>query len=83
MKVRYVGPTIGCMTLTSDKVYEVLAVENYMLRIADDDPNEPDGYLYDPVLPGDSSGDTTGRWEIVEDDENGTLARTIREAAEA
>ncbi len=79
MKVRYIGETIGVFNLTSNKVYEVLGYEPDlgMLRILDDDPNDNEGYLYDCVEPGDISGTITGRWEIVEDDENETLRKAI------
>jgi len=77
MKARYVGATIGVMTLTSNKIYDILRVEEDMFRVVDDDPNEPEGYLYDPVNPGNVSGTVFGKWEIVEDDENGILRRTI------
>ncbi|GHU37026.1 hypothetical protein FACS1894105_08380 [Clostridia bacterium] len=36
------------------------------------------GYLYSPINPAPLDGSSPGgRWEIVEDDENGTLAKAI------
>lgn len=78
MKARYIGPIIGVFTLTSNKIYTILGVEEEMLRVIDDDPNDPDGCLYDQVEPGNLSGTLTGRWEIVEDDDKGTLAKAIK-----
>lgn len=78
MKARYLGPKIGAMMLTPNKIYTILGVEEEMLRVIDDDPNDPDGCLYDPVEPGNLSGTLTGRWEIVEDDDKGTLAEAIK-----
>lgn len=77
MKLRYIGPDIGVMTLTNNKIYAVLGIEDGMFRVMDDDPNEPGGYLYDPVEPGEK-----GRWEVVEDDAGKSLANTIRKYTE-
>lgn len=57
-----------------------------MLRIIDDEgpdywekrSNEPDGYLYSPINPAPLDGSSPGgKWEIIEDDERGTLAKII------
>lgn len=92
MKVKYLGETFGSGTgLTDGVVYECLGVEDGadfgpMLRIIDDEgpdywekrDNEPDGYLYFPTNPGPLDGSSPGgRWEIVQDDEQGSLARVI------
>ena len=91
MKVRYVGETFGCLELTDGKVYECLGVEDggdfgLMLRIIDDegpaywetDENEKDGYLYSPTNPRPIDGSSPGgKWEIVEDDEKGSLKKAI------
>jgi len=79
MKAKYIGPNVGAMMFTSDKIYTILGVEEGMFRVVDDDPNEPTGYLYDPVEPGNISGTITGKWEIIEDDEKETLRKTIEE----
>jgi len=92
MKVRYVGETFGAVSLTNGVVYECLGVEDGgefgpMLRIIDDEgldyweklDNEPDGYLYSPNNPAPLDGSSSGgRWEIVEDDENGSLSKVIK-----
>jgi len=57
-----------------------------MLRIIDDEgrnypgnEDEPEGYLYSPTNPAPLDGSSPGgRWEIVEDDEFGTLAKAIK-----
>lgn len=88
MKVRYIGNTFGggYCGLTNGKVYECLGVEFECLRIIDDEgysywtkePGEREGYLYDAKAPQPLDGETTpGRFEIVEDDENGTLQKAI------
>lgn len=72
MKLRYVGPSFGVDGLTNGRIYQCLAVENGLLRIIDD---SDDDYLYS-IIPGpmwDSS--IQGQWEIIEDDENRTLAK--------
>lgn len=77
MKVRYKGPTFGggVLGLTNGKVYECTGVECDLLRIIDD---EGEGYLYSASAPAPLNGKTPpGKWEIVEDDENGTLARLL------
>ena len=94
MKVKYIGESFGAGAgLTNDVVYECLGVEDGgdfgpMLRIIDDEgpdywekrDNEPDGYLYSAYNPAPLGGSSLGgRWEIVEDDENGTLAKAIYE----
>lgn len=77
MRVRYIGESFGVDGLTSGKVYDVVAFEewNGLLRVIDDSDED---YLYSVVNPAplDGSG-AGGYWEIVEDDERGTLARAI------
>lgn len=88
MKVRYIGDTFGggYCGLTSGKVYECLGVELGFLRIIDDEgyaywekaPGEQEGYLYDAKKPQPLDKETApGRFEIVEDDEYGTLQKAI------
>lgn len=80
MKVKYIGETFGggYTGLTDGKVYECTDVEYDLLRIIDD---EGEGYLYSSKSPGPLNGSSpTGRWEIVEDDQNGTLKRLIPES---
>ena len=62
-----------------------------MLRIIDDDlddwnydsrPDWKQGYLYSPYNPAPLNGSSPGGyWEIVEDDENGTLKKIMGNAA--
>lgn len=77
MKVKYIGPTFGALSLTSDAVYECLGVEcdGAALRIVDDSEED---YLYSTSNPAPLDGSSPGgRWEIVEDDVKGTLARLL------
>lgn len=73
MKVRYIGESFGVESLTNGKEYEVIAIEEDMLRIIDDSGED---YLYSISKPC-SLEDTTkcGKWEIVEDNENKDLER--------
>lgn len=77
MKVRYKGPTFGggFLGLTDGKTYECVGVEYDLLRIIDD---EGEDYLYSASAPAPLNGKTKpGKWEVVEDDEQGTLSRLI------
>lgn len=77
MKVRYVGESfgLGVVGLTDQKVYECIGVEYDLLRIIDD---EDEDYLYSSINPAPLDRSSPGgRWEIVEDDENGTLFRLL------
>lgn len=78
MKVKYVGPNIGVTMLTNGKIYDVLGTEEGMLRVKDDDPDDDTGYLYDPINPGTTDGEITGKFVIIEDDEKGTLSKLIK-----
>ena len=64
MKIKYIGPSFGVDSLTSDKIYEAVE-ENGLYRVIDDSGED---YLYSkenpPPLDGSSSG---GKWEIVEE----------------
>lgn len=78
MKAKYIGESFGIDGLTNGKVYEIVCVEEDIgaLRVIDDSDED---YLYSPKHPRpvavpDHPG---GRWEIVEDDENGTLKKAI------
>lgn len=80
MKVKYIGETFGggYTGLTNGKVYECIGIEYDLLRIIDD---EGEDYLYSSKSPGPLNGSSpTGRWEIVEDDQSGTLKRLIPES---
>lgn len=88
MKVKYIGQTFGIFGLTNGKIYECTEVDEDTgaLRIIDDegpaywetDENEKDGYLYSPTNPRPIDGSSPGgKWEIVEDDEKGSLKKAI------
>lgn len=75
MRVKYVGESFGVTGLTNNKAYECLGVEPPFLRVVDD---EEDDYLYPIVNPGPMTDPNwVSRWEIVEDDEAGTLAKAL------
>lgn len=75
-KVKYVGESFGVDSLTDSNIYNVLEViDDDLIRIVDDSGED---YLY-PIrnprpLDGSSKG---GRWEVVKDDEKGTLKKAI------
>ena len=78
MKVKYIGTSFEVDGLTNGKVYEVVELDEFSgaLRVIDDSDED---YLYSPKHPRpvavpDHPG---GHWEIVEDDENGTLKKAI------
>lgn len=76
MKVKYIGKSFGIEGLTNNKIYEVIAIENDMLRIIDDSGED---YLYSikkPCSLEDSS--KCGKWEIIEDNGNKDLERVIK-----
>lgn len=75
MKVRYIGPSFGAVSLTSNQVYQCVGVEYGLLRIVDDSGED---YLYSAINPAPLDRSAPGgRWEIVEDDENRTLQGLI------
>ena len=78
MKVRYVGTGFGIDSLTNGEIYKVLGYEPDLgwLRVVDDSGED---YLYDakhprPIANPNHPG---GRFEIIEDDEKGTLKKAI------
>lgn len=79
MKVKYVGPNLGATGFEGGGVYEVLQVDELTgaLRIIDES-GEPEGYLYHPKEPAMLDVSCTGaHFEIVEDDEQGSLYQAI------
>lgn len=73
MKLKYVGESFGVDSLTDGKIYDCVGVENGMLRIIDDSEED---YLYSAVNPRPLDGSSKGgKWEIVEDDKEKTLAK--------
>lgn len=73
-QVRYTGDSFE--DITSDKVYDVLAIEGPFLRIVDDEEMD---YLYSIINPAplDMSSEG-GVWQIIKD-ENGILAQKFKE----
>ena len=58
-----------------EKPMNAWGVEYDLLRIIDD---EGEDYLYSASAPAPLNGKTKpGKWEVVEDDEQGTLSRLI------
>lgn len=77
MKVKYVGESFGVLGLRDGKTYECLGEEYGLLRVIDES-EEDDGVLYSATNPRPLVGpEPGGRFEIVEDDEQGTLRKAI------
>lgn len=77
MKVRYVGKSFGVDGLTDQRVYAVLGVDHLTgaLRLVDDSGED---YLYNPQSPKPNGAkEAFGRFEVIEDDDIGTLRRII------
>lgn len=71
MKVKYIGESFGIGALTNGKIYECLGLDSGMLRVVDDSEED---YLYSAINPRPLDGSSPGgKWEIVEDDADGTL----------
>jgi len=80
MKVRYVGESFGVDELTNGKVYECIGIEFDLLRIIDDSEED---YLYSSINPAPTDRSSPGgRWEIVEDDSEGSLSKLLNKSAE-
>lgn len=76
MKLRYLGPSFGVDSLSDGKTYECLGVDAGLLRIVDDSDED---YLYS-IVPGPMwDASIRGRWELVEDDGDGTLYKLLEE----
>jgi hypothetical protein len=77
LKVKYIGESFGVDSMTDGKEYDVLEVDGLTgaLRIVD---NSGEDYLYHPKSPKPNGAKRAyGRYEIIEDDENGSLKRAI------
>lgn len=77
MKVRYVGPQLYTIGLDDGEIYEVLEIHELTGALLIADRDEPEGCLYDPRKPADNEGYKGGHFEIVEDDEKGSLRKAI------
>lgn len=77
MKVRYIGPNQGVDAFTSNKIYAVVGVKVPWIKIIDDSGED---YVYLINEPRLLDSEVSGKFEIVEDDENGTLKKAFDEA---
>lgn len=76
MKVKYIGKSFGVEGLTNGKTYECIGIEDGMLRIIDDSGED---YLYSAIEPSSlENPELSGKWEIVEDNENKELEKIIK-----
>ena len=78
MKVKYIGENIGIDGLFNGNIYEVIEIEKEIgaLRIIDESGED---YLYSPSKPKSAAGEYKGgKFEVIEDDENNTLAHIIK-----
>ena len=82
MRVKYIGESFYGNGLTDGRTYKCLGAENAgmfgaTLRVIDDSEED---YLYSAKCPGPwNNSSPAGKWEIVEDDEKGTLKKAIYE----
>ena len=75
LKARYIGESFGVDGLTNGKVYDVLDIEGGLLRVVDDSEED---YLYSAEQPAPMDMSSPGgRWEVAEDDEQGSLKKAI------
>lgn len=75
-KVKYVGESFGVDSLTDSNIYDVLEVmDDDLIRVVDDSGED---YLYSISNPRPLDGSSKGgRWEVIKDDEKGTLKKAI------
>lgn len=74
MKLRYIGQSF-LVGLTNGKIYECLGIEYGWFRVIDDSGED---YLYYIKGPAPIDEDIPpGKWEVVEDTEDGLLERVI------
>lgn len=67
MKVKYIGESFGVEGLTNNKTYEVIKIEDGMLRVIDDSGQD---YLYSISKPCSLEDSTKyGKWIRVEDEQ--------------
>lgn len=75
MKVKYIGESFGIEGLTNGRIYDVIAIEDNMLRIIDDSGED---YLYSITTPCSLEDNSKcGKWEIVEDNDNKDLEKLL------
>ncbi len=75
-RVKYIGESFyNGGGLTNGKIYDCLGVEGPSLRIVDDEEMD---YLYSSTKPAPIDMTSPGgKWEVVEDDDQGTLNKII------
>ncbi len=78
MKVRYLGCNIGIDGLFNNHIYDVIGVDELTGYLSVVDESGED-YLYHPKNPKPiaSPNHPGGKFEIVEDDANGSLRKAI------
>lgn len=75
LKIKYIGESFGVDGLTNGEIYECLGEDMGLLRVIDDSGED---YLYSVGNPKPLDGSSKGgRWEIVEDDDKGTLKELL------
>ena len=75
MRLQYKGESFGATGLKNGSIYACLGVEYGLLRVIDE---SGDDYLYSAQNPVPIDGTSKGGiWEIIEDDDNGTLRKAI------
>lgn len=76
-KVKYIGVSFGVDGLTNGKTYDVVGIEESMLRVIDDSEED---YLYSIITPSALDNEKLcGRWELIEDyTENQELRKIIK-----
>jgi hypothetical protein len=74
-KVKYIGKSFGVEQLTNNKVYNVISIEEPLIRIIDDSGED---YLYSINKPSSlENPNLFGKWIIVEDN-NKILKKYIK-----
>lgn len=74
MKVKYIGESFF-LSLTNQKIYDVLEVDDDLIRVIDD---EEEDYLYCILRPRPLDRSSIGGiWEIVEDTEDKLLEKAL------
>lgn len=75
MRVKYRGISFGVEGLTDGKEYEVIAIEDGMLRVIDDSGED---YLYSAIRPSSLEDENKyGAWEIISDNREKELEKLI------
>lgn len=75
MRVKYRGISFGVEGLTDGKEYEVIAIEDGMLRVIDDSGED---YLYSAIRPSSLEDENKyGIWEIISDNKENDLEKTF------